>query len=169
MDQKKIGAFLRQLRKERALTQEQLAERFRVTGRSVSRWENGNNLPDLAILLELADYYGVEIREILNGEREGAVVRREEKENLAAVAEYSGEEKSSLLKRMHLLFLVGCAALASVFAIGALGLGGAAPYRQISDFCLGLALGMAALGAVFTSRHAARIRNAKRRLLKKVR
>ena len=41
MDQQRIGAFLKTLRKERALTQEQLAERFGVSGRTVSRWENG--------------------------------------------------------------------------------------------------------------------------------
>ena len=41
MDQKKTGSFLRELRNEKQLTQEQLAERFGVTNRSVSRWETG--------------------------------------------------------------------------------------------------------------------------------
>ena len=49
MDQKKTGSFLRELRKEKQLTQEQLAERFGVTNRSVSRWETGSNMPDLSI------------------------------------------------------------------------------------------------------------------------
>lgn len=56
MDQIKIGAFLRELRKEKGLTQEQLAEEFNVSRRSVSRWETGSNLPDLDLLLELADH-----------------------------------------------------------------------------------------------------------------
>ena len=47
MDQQKIGTFLKQLRQERQLTQESLAEIMCVTNRSVSRWENGVNLPDL--------------------------------------------------------------------------------------------------------------------------
>ena len=47
MDQQKIGTFLKQLRQERQLTQENLAEIMCVTNRSVSRWENGVNLPDL--------------------------------------------------------------------------------------------------------------------------
>ena len=60
MDQQKIGQFLRECRKEKGITQEQLAEMLGVTNRSVSRWENGSNLPDLDILIEMADYYDVE-------------------------------------------------------------------------------------------------------------
>lgn len=61
MDQQKIGQFLRECRKEKGITQEQLAEMPGVTNRSVSRWENGSNLPDLDILIEMADYYDVEL------------------------------------------------------------------------------------------------------------
>ena len=59
MDTKKIGAFLKQCRKEKNLTQEQLAEKFGVSVRTVSRWETGSNMPDLSILVELADYYDI--------------------------------------------------------------------------------------------------------------
>lgn len=51
MDQKKTGRFLKELRREKGLTQEQLAERFGVTNRSVSRWENGVNMPDLDVMI----------------------------------------------------------------------------------------------------------------------
>ena len=68
MDQQKIGTFLKQLRQEHQLTQENLAEIMCVTNRSVSRWENGVNLPDLPTLIQLADFYGVELRELLDGE-----------------------------------------------------------------------------------------------------
>ena len=61
MDQQKIGQFLRECRKEKGITQEQLAEMLGVTNRSVSRWENGSNLPDLDILIEMADYYDIEL------------------------------------------------------------------------------------------------------------
>ena len=73
MDTKKIGAFLKQCRKEKNLTQEQLAEKFRVSARTVSRWETGTNMPDLSILVELAEYYDVEMRELLDGERSQAM------------------------------------------------------------------------------------------------
>ena len=69
MDQRKIGSFLKELRKEKGLTQEQLAEKMNVSGRTVSRWETGSNMPDLDILIELSDLYDVDIRELLDGER----------------------------------------------------------------------------------------------------
>ena len=53
MNQQKIGIFLKELRKEKQITQEQLANYLNVSNRSVSRWETGNNLPDLDILIQL--------------------------------------------------------------------------------------------------------------------
>ncbi|MGN1164890.1 MAG: helix-turn-helix domain-containing protein [Lachnospiraceae bacterium] len=55
MDTKKIGAFLKQCRKGKNLTQEQFAEKYGVSARIVFRWETGSNMPDLNILVELAD------------------------------------------------------------------------------------------------------------------
>ena len=68
MDQKKIGVFLKELRKEKGLTQERLAEQFHVSSRTVSRWENGKGLPDVAIVEELAKALGTSITELLTGE-----------------------------------------------------------------------------------------------------
>ena len=67
MDTKKIGAFLKQCRKEKNLTQEQLAEKFGVSARTVSRWETGINMPDLSVLVQLAEYYDVGMRELCDG------------------------------------------------------------------------------------------------------
>ena len=100
MNQKKTGEFLKQLRKEKGLTQEQLAEQFYVSGRTVSRWETGSNMPDLAILVELADYYNVDIREIIDGERKSEIMDNETKDTLLKVAEYTEEEKNKLKKKM---------------------------------------------------------------------
>ena len=65
MNQEKIGRFLKQLRMEKQLTQEKLSETLGVSRRTVSRWETGNNLPDLSILVELADFYDVSVDYIL--------------------------------------------------------------------------------------------------------
>lgn len=91
MNQKKIGEFLKCLRRERGLTQEQLAERFSVSSRTVSRWETGSNMPDVGMLVELADFYDVDIREIIDGERKGEMMDKETKETILKVAEYASE------------------------------------------------------------------------------
>ena len=100
MDQVKIGSFLKELRKEKALTQEQLAEQFGVSGRTVSRWENGNNLPDISILIDLAEFYDLDIREIIDGERKSENMNKEIKDTLVKVAEYTTDEKVKLLKEL---------------------------------------------------------------------
>ena len=69
MDQIMIGKFLKELRKEKNITQEQLADKLNVSGRTVSRWETGNNMPDISILVEMAELFDVSIPEIINGER----------------------------------------------------------------------------------------------------
>ena len=69
MDQIKIGSFITSLRKEKNLTQRQLADRLGVTDRAVSKWENGRGLPDLSFLVPLCDILGVTVNELLCGER----------------------------------------------------------------------------------------------------
>lgn len=102
MDQVKIGSFLKELRKEKALTQEQLAEQFGVSGRTVSRWENGNNLPDISILVELAVFYDLDIREIIEGERksENSDMNDVMKDTLVKVGEYTCAEKEKFSKQL---------------------------------------------------------------------
>lgn len=107
MDQTKIGSFLKELRKQKGLTQEQLAEEFNVASRTVSRWETGNNMPDLSILVELADFYDVDIREIINGERKSEIMNTEMKDTLVQVAEYADNEKQVLLNRVRDIGLIG--------------------------------------------------------------
>ena len=70
------------------MTQEQLAEHFGVSPRTVSRWENGNDLPDLDILIGLADLYEVGIRELIDGERKNGNMATETKEAVLKAAEY---------------------------------------------------------------------------------
>lgn len=89
MDQQKIGALLKELRRQRAVTQEQLAEMLNVSRRTVSRWETGSNMPDLDILIEIADYYKIDIRELLDGERRSGKMEEEMKETVWKMLDYS--------------------------------------------------------------------------------
>jgi len=107
IDQVKIGGFLRELRKEKELTQEQLAEKFGVSSRSVSRWENGNTMPELGILVELAEFYEVDIKEIIDGERKSENMKKEEKEMLRKVADYAEVEKKLVVRRKCIVTFVG--------------------------------------------------------------
>jgi transcriptional regulator with XRE-family HTH domain len=167
MDLIKVGAFLQTLRKEKGLTQEQLAEQVGVARRTVSRWETGSNMPDLDILLELADFYSVDLREILDGERKSEQMNEELKETVLQVADYSNEEKARLLKRMHWMFIAGLIGFIVFLVITLLGLDTVSPYEGIGSFGLGIAFGMIVIGVIFTSRYASRIREFKMRLLGK--
>ena len=69
MDQIKIGKFIAALRKEKGLTQEQLGEKLGVTNKTISRWENGNYMPDVEMLSLLSKEFGVSINELVSGER----------------------------------------------------------------------------------------------------
>ena len=69
MDQIKIGKFIAALRKERRLTQEQLGEKLGVTNKTISRWENGNYMPNVEMLALLSKEFGVSINELISGER----------------------------------------------------------------------------------------------------
>ena len=68
MDQVKIGKFIAEQRKQKGLTQMQLAERLGVTDRAVSKWENGRSMPDTSIMLELCDTLKISVNELLLGE-----------------------------------------------------------------------------------------------------
>lgn len=111
MNQQKMGAFLKRLRNEKNLTQEQLAERFNTTRRSVSRWEGGYNLPDIDILIEMSDFYDVDLREILDGERKNEEMNQETKETVIKVAEYSNTQKEKMAKVTLVYFMIGVISL----------------------------------------------------------
>lgn len=105
MDIKKIGKFLKELRKEKGLSQEQLAEILFVSGRTVSRWETGTNMPDLGVLIQISEFYDVEIKEILDGERRSESMDKELKDTLSKVADYNKLEKKKVEKTGNIAFV----------------------------------------------------------------
>ena len=121
MDQIKIGEFLKELRKEKGLTQEQLAEQFNVSRRSVSRWETGKNMPDISLLVEIAEFYDTSIPEIINGERKSEKMNEEVKEVAETMSNYAGAEKESILKNIRGLSLIGLLALMVYFLLDVTG------------------------------------------------
>ena len=69
MNQKEIGKFIAKCRKEKNLTQAQLAEKLNITDRAVSKWETGKSMPDSSIMLELCEILGITVNELLSGEK----------------------------------------------------------------------------------------------------
>lgn len=69
MNQELIGKFIAQLRKEKNMTQQELADKLGVTDRAVSHWENGRRLPDYSLLKDLCDVLSISINELFSGEK----------------------------------------------------------------------------------------------------
>jgi len=119
LEQKKIGLFLKKLRKENNLTQEELAEKLNVSGRTVSRWETGSNMPDISLLVELSEFYQVNITEIIDGERESEKMNQEIRDTAVKIAEYSNNKVKIEKRRLisTLLGIFGVFIIISAFAI----------------------------------------------------
>lgn len=167
MDQKKTGSFLRELRKEKQLTQEQLAERFGVTSRSVSRWETGSNMPDLSILVELADFYDVDIRDIIDGERKGEDMNKEEKERLQLVADYAETEKNTLLMRLRIFSIVGLVSLIAGLTMMVISRDNNLPvYDYLMGALMGVAIGALLVAVFYSTGVLENMRKRKRTLMK---
>ena len=123
MDQVKVGKFIAELRKEQGLTQEALGRRLGVTNKTVSRWETGNYMPDIELLVPLGEVLGVSVNELLAGERlSDEQFRRQADENLvAAVREssFSVKERTEFFKKKWLrdnVWLIAVSVLVCVAA-----------------------------------------------------
>lgn len=115
MDQIKIGKFISSLRKEKGYTQEQLAEKLNVSNKSISRWENGNTMPDLSLIPKLCEILGISINELLSGERiESDEYQKRFEENIIINMDLLKKKISNFTKR----FMLGAIGIFIVLIIG---------------------------------------------------
>ena len=152
MDTVKIGAFLRELRKGKELTQEQLADVFNVSARTVSRWETGSNMPDISILVEIADYYQLDIREILNGEK-NAALPADDGSSLKNVAEYADKEKERLAAKTRIYAIAGIVGMFIFGIIRAFGPADSMACRLITGLAVMMVYAALASSLIYTSSH----------------
>ncbi len=105
MDQKKIGKFIATCRKEQGLTQAELAERFGITDRAVSKWETGKSMPDASIMLELCEVLEINVNELLSGER----LDTDQYKNMAEthLIEMHSKEEATNKKLLSLEVIIG--------------------------------------------------------------
>ena len=122
MDMVKIGLFLAELRREKALTQEQLGQLLGVTNKTVSRWERGNYLPPVEMLMSLSEFYGVTINELLSGQRlSDSQYREYAEENMKTALKESSftlKEKMDYFRRKWRKEHIASYVLAAVIAVG---------------------------------------------------
>jgi transcriptional regulator with XRE-family HTH domain len=107
MNQEKIGKFIAKCRKDKKMTQSELAEKLGVTDKSVGNWENGRNMPDLSLFKPMCDELGITINELLSGER----LKKEEyqekfEENIINTIDYSTKKINLIRNNLGIVLLV---------------------------------------------------------------
>ncbi len=110
----RCGTFIATLRKEKGMTQKQLADRLGVTDKAISRWETGKGLPDADSMLGLSALFDVTINELLCGER--AKVPQDSEETLVEVLSLADKEKEKH-HRLRTVFVVVCAVFLFLFGV----------------------------------------------------
>lgn len=169
MNQKKIGSFLKELRKEKGITQEEFAEILNVSGRTVSRWETGSNMPDISSLVEIAEFFDVSIPEIINGERKSGIMEKEVKEVAEAMSGYAEAEKASLLKKAKTVSIIGLISLLAGLVMETIHYNPMVPiYGCVKGICLGLAVGALITMVLYTTGILAEIKKKKSEHMKMI-
>lgn len=106
MDQEKIGKFIAECRKEKNLTQVQLAERLNMSYKSISKWETGRGMPDSSIMLELCNHLGINVNELLSGEHlQQEQYQEKANENIISIAKES--DKNRKIKNLMIIVIIG--------------------------------------------------------------
>ncbi|MBR5976048.1 MAG: helix-turn-helix transcriptional regulator [Clostridiales bacterium] len=109
MDKEKTGQLITELRKEKGLTQKQLADALNVTDKAVSKWERGLSFPDISMLEPISELLGVSIMEILAGERQtgdGTLTQKEAQDLIQASVELSDEEIRHRKERSRFIIIL---------------------------------------------------------------
>lgn len=133
----KFGAFLAQLRKEKGLTQREVAEKLYLSDKAVSKWERGVSLPDIALLTPLAELMGVTVAELLAGERVQHMEMDEVERLVAGTIALSVQERNRRSRSRRFWRRAYALSLAAVAVeLGALMLAGLTPAALVAELSL---------------------------------
>lgn len=134
MDQLAIGKFIALKRKEKNLTQEQLAEQLNISNKTVSKWETGKCMPDYSVIKNLCEVLEITISELMDGEEEKESIRTyDEEQTLELLRRVQELERQKNTLHGMLLIVMGIAMLAIAQTLGG---------SAVRDFFAGLFLGM---------------------------
>lgn len=121
MDQIKIGQFISQMRKEKGLTQRQLADELLISDRTVSKWETGKGMPDVSLMMPLCETLGISVNELLSGEKlSDEEYKQKAEENIVNIL---GEKKTNIKRLLTsgTIFIISGIATGLNFAVITLG------------------------------------------------
>ena len=111
MDYNKIGKFIEEERKNKKLTQAKLAEKIFVSEKTISKWENGKGIPDTTSLVKLCEVFGVELNELLNGERFFTPNKEQNEKLLLDMAKELERKNKIIWNSMWVIMIVSMVAL----------------------------------------------------------
>ena len=117
MEQEKIGKFIAELRKEKKMTQIDLANKLGITDRAISKWENGRGMPDLSLLMPLCEILDISINELLSGERLDKEDYQEKlEENFINTIDYT-DKKIRGIKKVFIIILSTILVIIAIISI----------------------------------------------------
>ncbi len=167
MNQQEIGRFIAQLRREKTLTQEQLAELLGVSKRTVSRWENDRCMPDLSLLALLSEELGVTVSELLNGRRMNEQEMLQLRDSITALLELSEKEQKVKTRKLNMYMISGLLCIVAVLLDNQFGVLSVIFRENVDDFVAG---GLTGLGIVleccglYNNNHSVTLRQRKKEL-----
>lgn len=144
MDQHNIGSFIAVKRREKNLTQEQLADRLGVSNKTISKWETGKCMPDYSIVESLCKELNTTLAELMNGEEdEKSIHTYDNQQILKMLEETQVLKKKKLMLIGIVLFLMGI-----VFLVYSQLIGGTDIQDMLSGFAFGLSFPQMLLGVL---------------------
>lgn len=133
MEQAKIGKFIASMRKNKNMTQKELAEKLGLSDKAVSKWETGNGLPDTGSMIELCRILGISVNDLLSGEcLSTEEYSKRAEENMMRLIEETNEVKKKN-ENSILVSAVGCAVLVILFVLMTAFSGGSGVFVRIFD------------------------------------
>lgn len=119
MDQVKIGRFIKELRKEEGLTQAELAERLHISDKTVSKWETGNGLPEVGLMLPLCEVLKISVNELLSAEKlDEKQYHQKAEENIMSLMKEKAEAKRKLILEVVVIFITLLSSITLIMLAG---------------------------------------------------
>ena len=121
MDQIKIGKFIASMRKEQSYTQRQLADMLGISDKTVSKWERGNGLPEVSLMLPLCETLRISVNELLSGQRlTDSEYKNKAEENMMNLVKEKEESRKKIVLSAAVCFLTILSGVTLVLLSGVL-------------------------------------------------